>query len=205
MEDKIKYTSENIQALEGRVHVRMRPKMYFDKCFKEQSLDRFPLEIACHAIDKAMDKKCTFIKITLFDTYFSLEYDAGMSLKIDHDVSRAECIMTKMGTCHNLKKHLSVGDEFCELGIMTINVASEWCRLETQCNGQKGNFLFKEGKTATRSIIPNEDSKNYTKLTLKPDLTLFPNLAINPVTLQQKIDTIRQKLNGFDIQLFVEK
>ena len=143
----------------------------------------------------------------MFSDYFSLEYDAGMSLKAVHrndTMTHAEMIMTTIAACRNYKKHLSVGDEFCELGITAINAASEWCKLLTYSNGQKGEFLFKEGKTETRAITKSDENKNYTKLMVKPDATIFPNLKINSKTLQQKIDVVSEKLDGFDIQLHIE-
>lgn len=206
MKERPTYTEADIQTLEGRVHVRMRPALYFEKVYTEKSLDRFPLEVACHAIDKFISKKCSYLKITLYADYFSVEYDAGMSLKKVHpkdDLTKAEAIMTKMYTCHNLKEHLAVGDQFCEIGMMTINAASEWCTLLTYSNGEKGEFLFKEGKTETRLITKSDAQKNYTKLTVKPDPLIFPNLKINPKTLQEKIETIKEKLIGLDIQLHI--
>ncbi|WP_298507821.1 hypothetical protein [uncultured Kordia sp.] len=204
MKEKPKYTESDIQSLESRVHVRLRPQLYFEKVYAEKSLDRLPLEVACHAFDKFMSKKCSYLKVTLYSDRFSIEYDAGMSLKREFEMSHAEIIMTQMRACHNLKEHLAVGSRFCEVGMMVINAASEWCTLHTYSNGEKGEFLFKEGKTETRTICSSDENKNYTKLTVKPDATIFPDLTINPTTLQEKIDGIRKKLNGFDIQLFIE-
>lgn len=204
LEEKPKYTSENIHSLESRDHVRMRPQMYFEKVYAEKSLDRLPLEVACHAIDKAMSEKCSYLKIILLADHFSIEYDAGMSLKRERDISHAEIIMTQMRACHNLKEHLAVGDKFCKVGMMAINAASEWCTLLTYSNGEKGEFLFKEGKTETRSISGSDENKNYTKITVKPDATIFPEFTINPETLQEKIDEVREKLGEFDIQLHLE-
>ena len=204
MEETPKYTSVDIQALESHHHVRMRPQLYFEKVFAEKSLDRLPLEVACHAFDEVMDKNCSYLKITLFLDHFTIEYDAGISLRKIHPKSKithAEAIMTMIAACHNYKKHLAVGDEFCDVGIMTINAASEWCKLLTYSNGQKGEFYFKEGETETRTICSSDEKKDYTKITVKPDATIFPNLKINPKTLQKKIDEVREKLNGFDIQL----
>lgn len=205
-EKKPKYTEESIQALEGSVHVRMRPQMYFEKVFEEKSLDRFPLETACHAFDEVMEKNCSYLKINLYLDYFSIEYDTGISLRKVHPsdpLTHAEAIMTVIGACHNYKKHLAVGDEFCELGIMTINAASEWSELITYHDGKKGEFLFKEGRTKKRSITESIKRENYTKITVKPDATIFPELSINPTTLQEKINEVCKKLNGFDIQLHI--
>jgi len=205
MEEK-KYTESDIQALDGITHVRIRPQLYFEKVFEEKSLDRFPLETACHAFDEVMEKNCSYLKITLYLDYFSIEYDSGISLRRVHPsdpLTRAEAIMTMIGACHNYKKHLAVGDEFCELGIMTINAASEWSELITYHDGKKGEFHFKEGKIETRTICGSDEKKNYTKISVKPDATIFPNLKINPKTLQEKIDKVRKKLNGVEIQLYI--
>ncbi|MEM6686151.1 MAG: hypothetical protein AAF617_10235 [Bacteroidota bacterium] len=204
MKEQPKSTEANIQSLESRMHVRMRPNMYFEKVFAEKSLDRLPLEVACDAIDKFMSKKCTYLTISIHENHFSIEYDAGISLRRirpKDDLTKAEAIMTVMFTCHNLKEHLTVGDQFCEVGMMSINAASEWCTLLTYSDGEKGEFYFKEGKTETRSITKSVEKKNYTKITVKPDATIFPDLKINPKTLQKKIDDLKEKMNGLNIQL----
>ena len=89
--------------------------------------------------------------------------------------------------------------------MIRINATSEWCKLLTYSNGQKGEFLFKEGKTEARTICGSDEKKNYTKITVKPDASIFPNLSINPKTLQEKIDDVCKKLDGFDIQLCIQK
>jgi DNA gyrase subunit B len=206
-EEKPKHTADDIQALEGVEHVRLRPQLYFEKVYAEKSLDRLPLETACHAFDELLDNNCSYLKITVSPNQYSLAYDAGMSLKSvygNDPMTVAEAYMTRIAACRNYKKHLAVGDEFCEMGITPINAASEWCTLLTYSNGQKGEFRFEIGRTKTCVVTKSDEHNNFTKITVKPDPIIFPNLTINPTTLQQKINTVRKKLNGFDIQLVVE-
>ncbi|MGH1385453.1 hypothetical protein [Kordia sp.] len=195
-----------IRHIEPSEHIRMRPQMYFKTLFEEKTLDSIPLEI----IQYAIDQNSTNISVNLYVDHFSIEFNVGMSLEIyedyDGDITQAEATLLKITESVPLWKKSAQESGLGELiGLIRINAASEWCKLRTYSNGEKGEFLFKEGKTETRSICGSDENKDYTKLTIKPDATIFPDLKINPTTLQEKIDEVRKKLNGFDIQLHIEK
>lgn len=123
LEEK-KYTANSIQSLEGMEHVRVRPKMYFEDCFKENNLNALVFGSLCHAIDEYFDENCSEIIINAVGNSLKIEYNAGMSLEKSRDLTTAECIMTKIGACSNEKKHLEVGDEFCRVGMAIINAVS---------------------------------------------------------------------------------
>ncbi|WP_445710934.1 hypothetical protein [Flavobacterium sp.] len=61
---KEKYTADDIKSLDGGSHVRMRPEMYFEKCYTEQSLNSIVFEVLCHAFDEYLDGNCTEIKLS---------------------------------------------------------------------------------------------------------------------------------------------
>ncbi len=54
-----KYRADDIKALEPGEHVRMRPRLYFEKCYAENSLDSLPFEVLCHAFDEYFDEIVT--------------------------------------------------------------------------------------------------------------------------------------------------
>lgn len=182
-----KYTADDIKALEAGEHIRMRPKMYFKKCFSENSLDSLPFEVLCHAFDEYFDGNCNEIELTVWNHSFSIKYNVGMSLSIRYeDVTNAEIIMTKIGACSNLKKHLAVGQEFCNLGMATINFASKNCKLTTYWKNQKGTFNFENGETKAVNIEPYE-TKNYsTKIFVKLNKLLFENLKFTSKGVKEK-------------------
>jgi len=190
------YNENNIQGLSAREHVRKLPKLYFEQCFQEGNLDALPLEIACHAIDEVLDQNCTLIDITLFEHHFSIQYNAGMSLERSHGEYKAALIMTAVFACSNEKKHLSVGDEFCELGMATINFVAKDCKLTTVFNNQKGIFHFEEGLLITQEIIEVENEEAFTEIILQPDATAFPNLNINFEGLKKRVDQLQKKLDN---------
>ena len=192
---KKEYTADDIQALEAGEHVRMRPKMYFEKCFSENSLDSLPFEVLCHAFDEYFDGNCNEIELTVWKNSFSLKYNVGMPLSVRYeDLSNAEIIMTKIGACSNLKKHLAVGQEFCSLGMATINFASEKCKLTTLWKNKKGTFEFENGKTKTRNIETFKSEDSWTEIIVEPNKSLFENLQFTSKGVKEKATEIEKRL-----------
>lgn len=200
---KKKYTAEDIRTLEAGEHIRMRPKLYFEKCFTENSLDCLPFEVLCHAFDEYFDGNCNEIKLTVWKQSFSIRYNIGMPLSIKYgDLSTAEIIMTKIGTCSNLKKHLAVGKEFCELGMATINFASENSKVTTVWNNQKGVFEFENGETIAKKIEPFQSESSWTEIFVQPNKSLFENLHFTSKGIQEKATEIRKRLK--DLNFLIE-
>ncbi|SNR14178.1 DNA topoisomerase subunit B [Tenacibaculum jejuense] len=197
---KKKYTEDNIQALEAGEHVRMRPKMYFEKCFSENSLDSLPFEVLCHAFDEYFDGNCNEIELTIWKNSFSLKYNAGMPLSVRYeDLTNAEIIMTKIGACSNLKKHLAVGQEFCSLGMATINFASEKCKLTTVWQNQKGTFEFENGKLKAKNIESSESKSSWTEIIVEPNKLLFENLEFTSKGIKEKANEINKRLTDLNL------
>ena len=198
-----KYTSDDIQTLSGREHVRLRPKLYFEKCFTEKSLDSLPFEVLCHAFDEYFVGNCNEIKLRVFKDSFSVKYNVGMPLRRieNNDLSYAEMIMTKLMACSNLKKHLAVGQEFCSLGMATINFASDTCQLTTVGKKNKGTFVFKNGETVTRTIEPYESEDAWTEIFVRPSKEIFDNLPFTPNGIEKKAREISNRLTGLTISI----
>jgi len=200
---KRKYTEDSIQALEAGEHIRIRPKMYFEKCFSENSLDSLPFEVLCHAFDEYFDGNCNEIKLIAWNHYFSIRYNVGMPLSTTIEkLTKAEIIMTKIGACSNLKKHLAVGQEFCGLGMATINFASEKAKLTTVWNNQKGTFEFQDGKTISKNIEPFQSEDSWTEIYVQPNKLLFENLHFTSKGIEEKATEIRKRLK--DLNFIVE-
>ncbi len=201
-----KYNINDIRTISLTESVRIRPKLYFSTCFLEENLNILPLEMACHAIDEFVDGNCTYLKIKLYEDYFSLEYDAGMKLTLGGDKEKtiAEMFFTTLFTCHNLKKHLAVGEEFCRIGVCPINAAAEWCEVATISERKKGLFHFEKGIITSRQFEATEES-NSTLIKIKPDPSIFGNLRFTLAGVEQKTTILRTKLKGFKISVISAK
>ena len=193
-----KYTEDNIRALEGGEHVRMRPRLYFEKCFQENSLDILPFEVLCHAFDEYFDSICAVIEITVSKNSFSVYYNAGMSLELTkfEAITKAEMIMTRIAACSNQKKHLSVGEEFCHLGMAIINCASSKCKLTTVSEQQKAIFSFEDGKVNSREITLIESTNSWTQIYLEPNKEIFENLSFTYEGIMKKVNELKERLPG---------
>lgn len=197
----MKHTEDDIESLSARTHVRLKPNLYFEKCFKIGTLDIFPFEAACHAIDEFFDKKCSKIEFEINKNFFLLKYNCGMSLKnFDSETTFAESILTKIFVCRNHKKHLKVGEEFCELGIATINFASEKCELETISEGKKGEFKFYKGLLTSKKI-DNSNLNEFTQIKMFPDKEIFTNLQFTSEGVKNKFQSLKEKLKYLEMSL----
>ena len=201
-----KYTAEDIRTLDAGEHIRLRPKLYFDKCFKENSLDSLPFEVLCHAFDEYLEGNCTKIKLKIWENKCILKYNAGMSLDVKFEnITIAETIMTKISACSNYKKHLEVGHEFCELGMATINFASERSELTTVWNEQKGHFKYLNGELKEKFIENVNDEKNYTEILIFPNKNLFEELKFTTKGVQEKAENIQKRMKklNFIVESFI--
>lgn len=202
MEEKKIYEAHSLLHIDSSDHVRLRPKMYFEKCFQDNNLNTIILGAVCHAIDEYFDGNCNEIIINTEAMSFTVKYNAGMSLEKSHDLTKAECIMTKIGACSNEKKHLEAGDEFCRIGMAAINAASEKCELVTICNKQKGHFIFENGKTVFREIVKTEVSEEFTTISFKINKEIFRDFTFELNDLRLKINILRAQLPGMKLEFY---
>lgn len=197
-----KYTAESIQTLEGVAHVRLRPQMYFQECFDRKNLNLLVSDALCHAVDEYFDDNCSKISIGINGNLIIIEYDAGMSLEISHELTKAECIMTRIGACSNEKKHLEVGTEFCHLGMATINAVTDRCEINTICNQQSGHLVFENGYTVSTEIASVNDTENFTKIRFEMSKEIFGDLIFEINDLQLIINELKEKLPNLKMELY---
>lgn len=201
MEEKKIYEAESFIHVDFRDHVRLRPKMYFEDCFKENNLNALVFGSLCHAIDEYFDENCSEIIINAVGNSLKIKYNTGMSLEKSRDLTRAECIMTKIGACSNEKKHLEVGDEFCRVGMAIINAVSEKCELKTIFSRQEGYFIFEKGKTVSKEIIKTDNSEDFTTISFEISKEIFGDFVFELNDLQLKLNALKERLPNLEIKL----
>ncbi|WP_294283978.1 hypothetical protein [uncultured Chryseobacterium sp.] len=200
MEEK-KYTADSIKTLEGMEHVRLRPNLYFEDCFKENNLNSLVFGALCHAIDEYFDNNCSEIIVNAKSNSLLVKYNAGMSLDKSWDLTKAECIMTKIGACSNEKKHLEVGDEFCRVGMTVINAVSDRCELKTVWNKKSGHFIFERGETVFKEISETDSSEDFTTISFEINSEIFGDFVFDRNTLELKIIELKKRLPDLKIEL----
>lgn len=176
--------------------------MYFQECFDLKNLNVLVLDALCHAVDEYFDHNCNEISIGIDKNLMVIEYDAGMSLEISHGLTRAECIMTKIGACSNEKKHLEVGAEFCHLGMATINAVTDRCEVNTICDQQSGHLVFEKGYTVLTEVTPGENAKDFTKISFEMSRDIFGDSIFEINDLQARINLLKEKLPNLKLELY---
>lgn len=200
MEDK-KYIESEIKTLDWKEHVWLRPALYFEKCFEEKNLNSIVLEVFCPAIDEHFDNNCSEIKVGINKNLVQIKYNSGMELRETYENTVAENFMTKLMTCKNEKKHLEVGEEFCLLGIATINAVAEKCELNTIWNRQKGHFIFEKGNTIFKEIYNTDILENSTEISFEMSKEIFGELTFEFDDLQLKLNSLRERLPNLKLEL----
>ncbi len=182
-------------------HVRLRPNLYFEDCFKENNLNSLVFGALCHAIDEYFDNNCSEIIVNAKSNSLLVKYNAGMSLDKSWDLTKAECIMTKIGACSNEKKHLEVGDEFCRVGMTVINAVSDRCELKTVWNKKSGHFIFERGETVFKEISETDSSEDFTTISFEINSEIFGDFVFDRNTLELKIIELKKRLPDLKIEL----
>lgn len=200
MEEK-KYTADSIKSLNGMEHVRLRPALYFEDCFKENNLNSLLTGALCHAIDEYFDNHCNEIIMSAQSHSMHVKYDAGISLEESYGITKAECIMTKIGACSNEKKHLEVGDEFCRLGMAIITAVSDRCELKTVWNKKAGHFIFECGNTVFKRISETDSPEEFTTINFEINRGIFGDFSFDQNDLQLKIIELKKRLPDLKIEL----
>lgn len=201
-EEKKQYEVHSLFEIDFKDHVRLRPHMYFKDCFSQDNLNSIVIGALCHAIDECIDKNCDNIVIKVKENFFEINYNAGMSLELVNDITKAECIMTKKGACSNEKKHLEVGAELCVLGMAVINAVAERCELSTNWKNQTGYFVFQHGNIVSKKISSIASSENYTKISFEMEKDLFRDLTFEMDDLQLQLNEVKERLPQLKMELY---
>lgn len=186
------YSAANIEVLTGLEGVRRRPAMFVGSPEAPELPSHLMLEALCLAIDEIIDGACTVVTIGVMDERSAwVEYDAGMSLgptMPTGDIPAAEAFLTVFKACHNLKKHIVVGDRHCQMGLAVLNAFSEELIATTCCAGKRAVLRFTEGRMAPYHIELT-DSADRTRIAFKLDRTLISGV-LDQTLLAMEIDAL---------------
>ena len=171
------YDASKIQKLEGLEGVRKRPDMYIGDTM-ERGLHHCVFEVVDNSIDEALAGFATHIMVSIhLDGSCSVE-DDGRGIPVDphpvYKIPALELVLTNLHAGGKFGKGAyQVSGGLHGVGAKCVNAVSEWFEAEVRRDGQVYHLRCEQGKTTQKITVIGETKKTGTKITFKPDPTIF--------------------------------
>ncbi|MEX2300633.1 MAG: DNA topoisomerase (ATP-hydrolyzing) subunit B [Bryobacterales bacterium] len=204
------YDEDSIRVLEGLEGVRLRPAMYIGST-GEMGLHHLVYEVVDNSVDEALAGYCTEIKVTVhIDDSVTVE-DNGrgipVKLKKEEGISAAEVVMTKLHAGGKFDSNTyKVSGGLHGVGVSVVNALAEWLRLEIW----REEFTWEQefGRGLSKGPLQKAGKagkKTGTKITFKPDPTIFKITTFNHDILAQRLREMAFLNGGLKIDFIDER
>ncbi len=172
-----KYDESAIQVLEGLEAVRKRPGMYIGTT-GVKGLHHLVYEIVDNSIDEALAGFCSHIKVDILNEDIICVEDDGRGIPVGIQEQTGESAVTVVFT----KLHAGgkfggsgykVSGGLHGVGASVVNALSSWLEVTVSNGEYEYTQRFEKGDAVTDLIKGNPTTKTGTKITFKPDPTIF--------------------------------
>jgi DNA gyrase subunit B len=203
------YTAKQIQVLEGLEAVRKRPSMYIGST-SSRGLHHLLDEVVDNSIDEAMAGHCKKIEVVIHPDNSVTVIDDGRGIPVDiHKETKLPAVTIVLTKLHAGGKFGGSGYRVAGglhgVGISVVNALSEW--LEVEVTRKKKVFFqrFEKGDAVSGLKIIGKSSLTGTKITFKPDPTVFEDTTFNFDNITHRLREIAFLNAGVKIDLKDER
>jgi DNA gyrase subunit B len=212
---KQNYTASSITVLEGLQAVRERPGMYIGDT-QSQGLHQLVYEVVDNCIDEAMAGFCKAIEVVIHpDNSVSITDDGrGIpvgkheqeSKKQGRDVSAVEVVMTILHAGGKFDKDTyKVSGGLHGVGVSCVNALSTEMSVQVYKEGKEYNIQFSRGKVVQPLKEVGTTEKRGTKVTFKPDDTIFEVTEYDYTILLKRLRELAFLNKGIEIHFKDER
>ncbi|MCK4912292.1 MAG: DNA topoisomerase (ATP-hydrolyzing) subunit B [Candidatus Omnitrophica bacterium] len=191
MSKEQKYDATTIQVLGGIEAVRKRPAMYIGDT-AVRGLHHLVYEVVDNSIDEASGGYCDKIKVTIHsDSSVSVE-DNGRGIPVGiHKKLKKSALEVVLTTLHAGGKFdhrvYKVSGGLHGVGVSCVNALSEWLEAEIKRDGKVYHQSFECGKSKTKVKVIGKAKTTGTKITFKPDESIFSVKEFSFDVLSQRL------------------
>ncbi len=185
--DQISYTEENIQSLDWKAHIRLRPGMYIGKLGDGSSPDDGIYVLLKEVIDNSIDEF-----VMGYGNKIEVEIDDGMVRVRDYGrgipLGKVVDCVSKMNTGGKYDSRAfqkSVG--LNGVGTKAVNALSKFFEVKAWRDGRCKHVTFERGDKQQDSKIHKDRQENGTQIIFRPDSSVFKGFSFNPDFVERQL------------------
>ena len=203
------YSASKITVLEGLEAVRVRPSMYIGDT-GIRGLHHLVYEVVDNSIDEALAGYASKVQVTIHSDNSITVEDDGRGIPVDmHEKENKPAVEVVLTILHAGGKfdHNSykVSGGLHGVGVSCVNALSDWMNVEVCRGGKAHTISFARGKTTEKLKVIGDTDKRGTKVTFKPDATIFSETVYVWDTLQKRLRELAFLNSGIHITLTDER
>ena len=203
------YSASKITVLEGLEAVRMRPAMYIGST-SEKGLHHLVYEVVDNSIDEALAGYASKVIVTIHPDNTISVLDDGRGIPVDmHETEGKPAVEVVLTVLHAGGKfdHNSykVSGGLHGVGVSCVNALSDWMKVEVYRDGKAWGIEFARGNTTKQLYSLGDTDKRGTKVTFKPDATIFTETVYSRDTLANRLRDLAFLNSGVSVTLIDER
>jgi DNA gyrase subunit B len=203
------YDARSIEVLEGLDPVRKRPAMYIGST-GPAGLHHLVYEVVDNSIDEAVGGFCDSITVAIHTDDSITVDDNGRGIPVDlHEKEGRPAAEVVMTTLHSggkfSNKAYKVSSGLHGVGVSCVNALSEHLDLEIRTKGKVWRQSYRRGAPTCDLHEVGTTDKTGTKITFKPDPTIFSSTEYSFDTLATRLRELSFLNAGVRIQLSDER
>ena len=188
------YDESHIRVLNDVEHVRTRPGMYIGG-YNPRGLHHLVYEIVDNSIDEALAGYCKSILVKINADGSCTVVDDGRGIPVGihptEGIPTLEVVFATLGAGgkfnHDDESAYKTSGGLHGVGASVVNFVSEWMEIEVSRDGHVHHLEFERGIKSSDLKVVGTTTKTGTKVTFKPDGTLFPDVNFVHETLVTRL------------------
>jgi DNA gyrase subunit B len=203
------YTAESIQVLKGLEAVRRRPGMYIGST-AARGLHHLVYEVVDNSVDEALAGYCDRIEVTIHRDNAVTVVDNGRGIPVDlHQTEKLPGVEVAMTMLHAGgkfdKSTYKVSGGLHGVGVSVVNALSERLDVWVWRDGKEYHMAFSRGQTVQKLEVTGKAKKSGTKVTFKPDPTIFTETRFDYATVANRLRELAFLNRGLTLSLEDER